>query len=337
MNLIRVSIRGLDEMDGDLTDESRPSRRSVPVFTSLRPQVPVQKSKIEDLFYTQESPKVLITRNQAKQVAPLGQSLARQNTNIGKVDVSPRDNRFGKSFKFEHEITRPGPMSGVTSGQIGSRLQALKPGKLHGFVFTRGNEADQSSQTRPLAGNREQQLRQSIQELSRREDADDDDDDDDDDYSSGGQAKRGRGNHMAASAPTAEDADGAEDPDADPEYNPRESHVPAHTKPKRFEKSFAYVHRDLPKKGAPNPDDFVVSYGRGNVQTEQENYDSDKDNGPAQEEDRARRRAAAAAAAAASHRRETHLPVAAPHRRARAAASISNRTSALQTRYRPSP
>jgi len=299
-----------DEIDGDLSEESTSQRRALPNLNGprnliSRPNHNQHGEKIEP-EYERRSYDSGARRggasNHPDQTASMGRRPAARTTLKPRIPLgakTPGDNRFGRSFKFEHEISRRSdllprhPTQGNLAGAtMGKHLSSLPAGKLIGFVSVRGDGSGQESKR--LTGNKPdgQSFRRNVMEASRRQDDGDDDDDDDDDEaddSRGSGSRSGRGNQMAASNPSPGDvdADSSSDPDADPEYNPKETRLPAHTKPKRFEKSFAYVHRDLPKKGSPNPDDFVVSYGRGNVQSEHEDYDSDKDNPP--QEDRKRR------------------------------------------------
>lgn len=242
-----------DETDGDLSDESRPQHQRQAPLVAGRPtnnRGPLRANNKQSFGLKTSAPR----HQQTKQSRVIVRDDRRP-----VVSREP-DERFSKSFKFEREVSRP-QIPGGLSSQVGQ----LKPGQ-QGFVSINGNQ-------RPVAASA---IARQIQADSREdrdppderyEDADDAEDDDD------RPAERRRGGSSSAGEPP--DADS--DPDSDPEYNPKETHLPAHTKPKKVAKSFAYVHRDLPKKGAPNPDDFVVSYGRGNLQTEQEDYDSDRD------------------------------------------------------------
>lgn len=200
----------------------------------------------------------------------VGQTGKRWPTN-GKME----EQKFGRKFKLEHSVERPKP-----TGLVG-QLSKLQPGSKQGFVTLSGGDQVQQKQKeqqqqhqgrkaivdrrRPPSVKRETLPAMAARRSAPAEDADEADEPLDEEEPE----------EQAESGQSRAEAD---DPDADPDYNPKESRVPASTKPKRMEKSFAYVHRDLPRKGTKNPDDFAVSYGRGNFQTEQEDYDSDRDN-----------------------------------------------------------
>ena len=243
-----------DENDADLTDETRASQ-------------------------TRHTNRRADNKNRARIAPPV--------SGPGASGHSPP--RFGKSFKFEHELSRLGTGDRQEpGGEVAAQLRQLKPG-LQGYV-SGGSREGGRLQRGPLET--ASQLKSLAATIGRRSDDDEDGDDDDDgeadENGSSPQGRqllsaRGSGRHQVAASARDDDdsSEEADNPDADPEFNPRESHLPAHSKPKRFEKSFAYVHRDLPKKGSRNPDDFVVSYGRGNLQTEHEDYDSDRDNSAA--------------------------------------------------------
>lgn len=176
----------------------------------------------------------------------------------------PEYPRLGKSFKFKHEVQQPSYKSGGLAAQFGH----LRPGR---------QEATKIVGARPEPKNELRVQEQSpwlVSKLGeRRSDADDDsaDEEDEEEEDRSSQQTQPR---ISFSRET------GDEPDLDPELNPREGQLPKQAKPKKFEKTFAYVHRDLPRKGSQNPEDFVISYGRGAVQTEHEDYDSDRDPSP---------------------------------------------------------
>lgn len=230
-----------DENDADLADESRRQR-------SLNGN-PLPKSKQA----TQRRQVMKPKRPSYDPRRPQQVELERRYMVSQQQQQPTEEPRFGKSFKFTHQVSRSAP-SGLMA-----QLSQLKPGR-QGYMSVQGSESPNRGVQRGLAAvpaNRRQE----------KEDPDENDEGDDNEHQPSGSRRR-----------TQEFEPADEDPDADPEYNPKESHIPAHTKPKKIQKSFAYVHRDLPKKGSHNPDDFVVSYGRGNLQTEHEDYDSDREN-----------------------------------------------------------
>lgn len=233
-----------DESDVDLMDESRAH--------SARREVP-------------SAIKRAASQARARQPQPAREGPSRQAAAPVRRSSAEPD-RFGKSFRFTHELGRP------QARGLRSQLRNLKPGRQE-FVHVERGPMQQASKPAARRINR------------RDEDADERDDDgysdrdeaDDDGEPSATSRRR-------AQAEPASAGDDEDDPDADPEYNPKETHLPAHSKPKKVHKSFAYVHRDVPKKGAKDSDDFVVSYGRGNLQTEHEDYDSDRENSPRPQE-----------------------------------------------------
>jgi hypothetical protein len=292
-----------DESDGDLADETRrkPVRSRGPPPSSMErarvprrgppESVPAQPRHHYATGY--RPPLEPPLRPRYKTTMGGGEPLVGERRHQQALDDEPAQQvagpgaerpRFGKTFKFEHELSRPKDSQALGAGRrtdqrlaetfnTAEQLRQLKPG-LSGFVNTNGRRE-------PVTGGRiAHQVRAlaTAPLISRRQDMDDDEDEEDDDEGGG----RGRNPAVSSSRRSQKSAateDPDENPDADPELNPHEIHLPAHSKPKKFEKSFAYVHRDLPKKGAKNPDDFVVTYGRGNLQTEHEDYDSDRDNG----------------------------------------------------------
>lgn len=193
------------------------------------------------------------------------------------------DPKYGKSFKFEHRIERP------QARGLMAQLRHLSPAS-QGFVAIDGVAERERSSAEAygdhlnwMAASRPRRAQK--KPINRRQEGQDEDSDeadylDDDDEPATATASSNKSKRRRAHSKRGEDEpekDEEDDPDSDPDYNPKESYLPAQTKPKKIQKSFAYVHRDLPKKGSKNDDDFVVSYGRGNLQTEQEDYDSDRD------------------------------------------------------------
>lgn len=272
-----------DESDSDLTDESRPEQHH------RRPGGRSHVHTANNINQNQRAPLSAGPRTApAPSPRPAAPRLARNQADSQRNQVKqntisdqmkrPRNEpvRYGKSFKFEREVSRP-----QRSG-LGSQLSHLKPGQ-QGFVTIDGKQQQVS------ASGIARQL-----QADRRQDHDPDEEDEAD----------GDEDDAPGTRRHSDSSDTDEDPDADPEYNPKESHLPSHLKPKRVEKSFAYVHRDLPKDGSKNPDDFVVSYGRGNLQTEHEDYDSDRDNGQPVHHRRQMRRPAVDEQRAASTRYE---------------------------------
>jgi len=286
----------VDENDGDLMEESRADKGRETVVAPLLggggggsgPALRVHDLVAGKLGRHQREPASMASapagRRYDGQTNAAGHWQPRAELRSQPARQSQADApRFGKSFRFEHEVGRP-----ESAGLMG-QLKGLKAGATQGFVAVRG---DREPLAMGASGNRAPKLRIGSAlrgPIARREDADDEADEQEDADEEEQQQPVGR---RQAASELNED----EDPDADPEYNPKESHLPAHTKPKRVQKSFAYVHRDLPRKGSRNPDDFVVSYGRGNLQTEQEDYDSDRENNPQMNNEHQRERGAASTA-----------------------------------------